>query len=114
MLMCVPELALRLMSVPSVGAESLIFIRFIGAFVFGVGFLYLFAVFPVVAAGRWAWLSGVLLTTAWMRGVVCLFTTVSIIGGDLSLAWWSVPVSDGLLALVQFWVLWKGWVPGDG
>jgi hypothetical protein len=112
LLMLVPDLALKLMSVSVVSAEALVFIRFIGAFVFSVGCLYLVALVPAVLVNRWAWVSGVLAVTAWVRAVVCVFTTVAIADGALGLAWWSVPVSDGFLALLQVWVIWKGWVPG--
>ena len=107
-----PQLALKLMAVPPVSSEALVFIRFIGAFVFSMGCLYLFALLPVIAANTWGWMSGVLAVTAWVRAVICVFTTSAIIFGGLSLAWWSVPVSDGLLAVIQVWVIWKGWVQG--
>jgi len=92
------------------GSEALVFIRFIGAFVFSIGCLYLFALVPAIAANTWGWMSGVFAVTAWVRAVICVFTTTAIIFGGLSLAWWSVPVSDGLLAVIQVWVIWKGWV----
>jgi len=113
LLMLLPELALKLMAVPAVATESWVFIRFIGAFVFSVGCLYLCALPPVVAANAWSRVAGVLSATAWVRAVICVFTTIAIATGALSPGWWSVPVTDGLLAVVQVWVLWKGWVPQD-
>jgi hypothetical protein len=105
-----PQLALKLMGVAPVAAEALVFVRFIGAFVFSVGCLYLFALFPVITANRWGWMSGVFAATAWVRAVICIFTTFAILFGALSLSWWSVPVSDGLLALLQVWIIGKGWL----
>ena len=110
LLLLAPQFALQLMGVPPVVAEAWIFVRFIGAFVFSVGCLYLFALVPVITANRWGWMSGVFAVTAWVRAVICLFTTVAIISGALSLAWWSVPLSDGLLALIQVWAIGKGWL----
>lgn len=110
LLMLWPEGALRMMSVPAVAAEALVFNRFIGAFVFSVGCLYLFSLLPVLVMRRWHWVWGVLAATAWLRAVICVFTSIAIASGALSAAWWTVPVTDGVLALVQTWILLKGWV----
>ncbi len=106
-----PQMVLKLMGVSAVGVEALVLVRFVGAFVFSVGCLYLFALMPVLVANLWGWVSGVLSVTAWVRAVICCFTCVAIASGALGPAWCSVPVSDGFLALVQVWVIWKGWVP---
>src|SRR5690606_4992974 len=52
LLIFAPALALRLMGVPAIGGEALIFIRFIGAFVFGVGMLYGVAWLAQLLPGR--------------------------------------------------------------
>lgn len=111
LLMFWPEGALRMMSVPPVVTEALVFNRFIGAFVFSVGCLYVFSLLPVLTMRRWHWVWGVLAATAWLRAVICVFTSIAIVGGALSVAWWTVPVTDGVLAVVQVWILLKGWVP---
>ncbi|MGZ0656283.1 hypothetical protein ACWPKS_11820 [Coraliomargarita sp. W4R72] len=109
LLMGFPVFTLKLMGVPPVMPEAVVFVRFVGAFVFAVGTLYLFAPIPALLTRVWSWLWAMLLATAWIRAVICLFTTVAIASGALSLHWWSVPVTDGSLAALQIWVLWKGW-----
>lgn len=113
LLMTLPSLTLKLMRVTSVGDDSLVFIRFIGAFVFSVGCLYLFALRSLVTTRRWGSVWFVFLITAWVRTVICLFTTIAITQGALSLEWISVPITDGLLAVFQLWVIGLGWLSND-
>ena len=101
LLMCLPVLTLKLMGVPPIAAEATVFIRFIGAFVFSVGSLYWFALLSARSSGSQATMGVLLSATAWVRTVVCLFTTVAIVSGALSSGWWTVPVTDGLLAAFQ-------------
>ena len=110
LLMLLPEFTLGVMQVGAVAAEALVFIRFIGAFVFSVGCLYLFALLPVLRRGRWSAVRFVFLATAWVRLVIGLFTGLAIVGGALSLHWISVPLTDGLLAVFQLGVVWKAWM----
>lgn len=105
LLMTEPKWTLALMSVAPVVSEALVYIRFIGAFVFGVGMLYLFALVPVVLVGRWWSVRGVLLVTSWLRGVIFVFGMVVITSGALGVDWLTVPLTDGLLAVAQLWVL---------
>ncbi len=112
LLMFVPELALKLMQVAPVAPEATVFIRFVGAFVFGVGSLYLFSLLPVLRTGRWSAVRFVLLATAWLRGVIFVFTSVSILSGALAWAWLTVPLTDGVLAVFQLWVVFLVGVPG--
>lgn len=107
LLMIVPALALGLMGVPLPLDEALVFIRFIGAFVFGVGMLYLFTALIFVWFPNSVSLCLMLGVTAWLRLVVFVFTMLAILLGELSWAWWSVPFSDGLLALLQCAFIWK-------
>lgn len=102
LLIFTPALALGLMGVSLPPAECWVFIRFIGAFVFGVGTLYLFAALRFAGYGDGVALVWVLGLTAWMRAVMFAFTLAAIVTGALAPAWWSVPATDGLLALVQF------------
>ena len=110
-LMLSPEFTLNWMNVPVVGSESWVFIRFIGAFVFSVGCLYLFAFRSVSLTRTWSYVRFVFGVTAWVRSVICVFTTLAILQGALPLEWISVPLTDGMLASVQIWVVWSGWIP---
>jgi hypothetical protein len=109
LMMSVPAFTLKLMGVPPVAPEALVLISFIGAFVFSVGSLYWFALLTVLSTGKQATMRVLLTGTAWVRMVIFLFTTVALMTGALGLSWWSVPVTDGGLAIFQFWVVLYGW-----
>lgn len=106
LLMAFPAYTLSLMWVPPVSPDTLVFIRFIGAFVFSVGCLYLVALLSVLfAIGRDRSIRSILLATAWVRVVVCLFTTLALLTGQLELPWVSVPLFDGVLGSLQIWLV---------
>lgn len=111
LLMTVPGWTLKLMHVPAVVPDALVFIRFIGAFVFAVGSLYWLGLCSVVVLSRWQGLRGILLVTAWLRTIIFIFTSLALLTGALPLAWLSVPLTDGGLAFFQFWVVLKGRLP---
>jgi hypothetical protein len=113
LLMFVPTLALRLMGVASPAEEALIFVRFIGAFVFSVGTLYFFAGQRFLCRGDSDSFCLLLGATAWVRLVIFLFTVSAIVMRSLSLAWWTVPATDGTLAVLQIMFLWQvNWMKG--
>ncbi len=108
-LVLAPGFTLRLMGV-EVDPAALVFIRYIGAFVLGVGGSYLAGIVPAIRASDWSPLRTVWLVTAWIRLVICLFTGCSILTGSLGPAWISVPLTDGFLALLQGgWLLIGPW-----
>ena len=111
LLMLSPGFTLNLMRVPAVVSEAEVFIRFIGAFVFSVGCLYLFAFRSVSGDRSLSYVRFVFGVTAWVRAVICLFTTLAIVQGALPVEWISVPLTDGVVACVQVWVIWSGWIP---
>lgn len=111
LLMLSPGAALGLMRVPAVVSEAEVFVRFIGAFVFSVGCLYLFAFRSFSLTRSRSHVQFVLWATAWVRAVICLFTTLAILQGALSVEWITVPLTDGTLACVQVWIIWSGWIP---
>jgi hypothetical protein len=113
LLMTVPAWTLGLMRVALPEPEALVYIRFIGSFVFGVGSLYLFALCPYVRRGRTETLNLVFGVTAWLRGVVFVFTSCAIVSGALSTSWLSVPLADGCFALFQFWIVVNRWLVCD-
>ncbi len=109
LLMLLPVWTLKMMWVPSVSPDAVVFIRYIGAFVFSVGGLYIFALLSVLfVLGRARAIRSILLTTAWVRMIIFLFTAVALLSGQLGLAWISVPLFDGMLAGVQLWLVF-GW-----
>lgn len=113
LLMLAPEFTLKLMWVPAVAVEAQVFVRFIGAFVFSVGCLYLGALSSVLMTGQLTFLRVLLLATAWVRTVICVSTSLMMYTGALPLEWISVPLSDGSLALFQAWVVFSGWLSDE-
>jgi hypothetical protein len=113
LLIAVPDFALKLMQISEIHPEALIFVRFVGAFVFGVGFLYLFSLVAVRRSGDWQWVRSCLLSTAWLRLVIFVFGSVAISCGALSWRWGTVPLTDGVLAAFQLWIVSSGRIPGN-
>lgn len=99
-LLLAPNLALRLMGVAS-PPEQLAYLRFIGAFVFAVGGLYLVG-WRLARAGRSPEWQTLWLATAWLRLCAGSCVAVLIFAGALSWQWVSVPLSDLGLAAYQF------------
>lgn len=114
LLICLPELALGCMGVHLPESGSMVFIRFIGAFVFSVGSLYLIGLWRVYIAEERMPLSVILGATAWVRLVVCVFTTFAIVSGALTPGWMTVPLTDGLLASLQIFFVMNGWIQEGG
>jgi len=113
LLVVAPAWTLHLMGVPPVDATSLVFIQFIGAFVFSVGSLYLFALASIFRTSSHLPLYFCLWVTGWVRLVICLFTSHALFSGTLPVEWLSVPLSDGLLAALQFWMIRRRWLWND-
>lgn len=102
----VPANVLPLMGVPVPGAEALLWLRWVGAFVWAVGASYLLA----LLLGGEARLRTLLELTIPFRFSAAVFSTVAIAGGWLSLGWASVPTVDFALVIIQVWLLrrWQG------
>ena len=112
MLLWKPTLTLSLMGAGA-PADGEVFIRYIGAFVLGVGLSYFVGLWPALRRGEWDELRAVWKLTALVRLVVCLFTTSAILAGALGPGWISVPLTDGTLAAVQAaWLLAGRWPGG--
>ena len=109
-LLAAPRLTLTAMAVSPLPAEP-IYMRWLGAFVLGVGTAYLLAFLPL--AGAAARRRTVIEVTAVQRGAVALFVATAAAGGALPGGWWTVAAFDGILALVQVAVLRRG-SPRDG
>lgn len=100
-LVFVPELTMRLMGAAPLGAEALVFLRWLGAFVGTVGFSYLWAL------GRRdvALLHHMLELTIWFRLAAGGYSAWAVATGALPLIWAAVPVTDFALATAQTWLL---------
>lgn len=93
-LMALPAATLHAMRIATPPTD-LVLVRFLGAFVAGVGCAYF------LPALRWADLRSVLATTAQARLFVGGFVAVTVVTGGLEPAWASVAFTDLALAAVQ-------------
>jgi hypothetical protein len=103
-LVLLPEWTLRCMSVDAPGAEALVFLRWVGAFVGAVGSSYLVA----LARGGAGRLREVFVTTLLFRAAAGGFCTVAVAGGALEPRWITVALTDGALVAAQIWLLRRG------
>ncbi|HVU32407.1 MAG TPA: hypothetical protein VHE61_03165 [Opitutaceae bacterium] len=100
LLMGAPSIALRLMLIPLPGAEALVFVRFVGAFVAAVGSMYLWA--AVRPRERLRVVLGVTVLPRLFAGT---FALVAAWSRRLPLPWLSVTATDYMFVLVQAWLL---------
>ena len=107
-----PAFTLRRMGIREI-PEALVFVSFIGAFVFAVGISYLaFSRLPRSARGV------AIAETAWLitgleRGCVGLFVAWACVRHSLEWAWITVSVVDLTLATFQIWACRAGWLRHD-
>jgi hypothetical protein len=99
-----PKMMVTLMGVALPGVETVVWVRWVGAFVWAVGGSYLLA----LALGGAARLRMVLEFTILFRFAAGVVSAVAIIMGWLAPAWASVPVTDLALVAAQAWLLRKG------
>ncbi len=99
-----PVVTLELMRVPVPGAEALVYLRWVGAFVGAVGASYLLAVRDggLQLETR---LVAVLKFTLVFRLVAGCYSAAAIWNGWLGGMWASVPATDLGLVALQLWVL---------
>jgi hypothetical protein len=90
--------------------NALIYLSFIGAFVFSVGAACLYGAKLAACDGCKRKLATVWLLTAITRASVALFVTASVVSGALALGWMTVAVSDAGCALIQSIGLRRGWL----
>ena len=90
------------------------FAGFIGAFVFSVGAACLYAARLPMDAGNAPRWQTVWLLTALTRTMVAAFLAWRMATGQLELAWITVALTDGALALFQWTGLWQGWLRFKG
>jgi hypothetical protein len=99
-----PGFALPLMGVATPQGDGLIFLRWVGAFVWAVGASYLVALLVGGTARR----RHVLEFTLPFRFAAGGFSAAAIGLGWLTPAWISVPLTDFALVLLQVWLLRRG------
>lgn len=92
-----PARAMPLMRLPVPDAASLVWVRWVGAFVCAVGATYLLA----AILGGAARLRALLELTLPLRASVFVFGTAAILAGALPSAWAGVPATDLAFVVVQ-------------
>lgn len=110
LLVAAPETTLRLFGATMPGGGGDILMRYVGAFVLGVGLAYLWALGWRPASRRGARLHGVWGATTAIRACVAVFTLAAVALGHLEPAWLVVTASDATLAMLQGWGLTAGWL----
>ena len=103
-LVLLPTWTLRCMGVGAPGAEALVFLRWVGAFVGAVGLSYLVA----LARGGAGRLREVFVTTLLFRAAAGGFCAVAVASGALEARWITVALTDGALVAAHFWLLRRG------
>jgi hypothetical protein len=100
-LVVAPAFVLAGLRVPSVGPETVVFLRWIGIFVGAVGLAYLWA----LLRGGVGPLRDAFAFTALVRALVGGFVAFEVIRGGLAPGWSLVAVTDLGLAALQRWFL---------
>ena len=110
LLVFAPAWTLHLMGI-SVPPQPIEFTSFIGVFVFSVGLTYFWValIWPLSAASIPTWQTQWLIT-ALIRILVALFLLSEIASGRMEPRWIVVALSDGVLALIQWYGLCRGWL----
>lgn len=101
LLMVRPDLMLSLLQIPI--EKPYIYLRFVGAFVFGVGTLYFI---PCIDKDVRT-IKNTLLSTSILRYNIFLFLCVMIFLGDFHKSWLVVALYDGIVASIQTWFFMK-------
>lgn len=100
-LVAAPALTLAAMGVRVPGAEALVFVRFVGAFVGAVGASYWLALMH----GSPERLRAVLRLTIPFRVAAGGYVAAAVVAGALEWPWLSVTATDFLIAAAQGWLL---------
>ncbi len=104
LLICAPAFTLRVMGMNEVPAASLIYLSWIGCFVFAVGCAYFFAIQNELSHGVLVWQF-----TGLARITVGLFLVWKIAMGLLEARWLIVAFTDLIVAFVQCVGLYQKW-----
>lgn len=101
-----PLQVFQLLGIPPPSSDALIFLSWIGIFVFGVGLSY------GLALGRRSRGETVWVFTALIRSLVAVFLMVHIMTDSLVPAWGLVGICNAIVAIVQIVALRLGWWKG--
>ncbi|MBP7149614.1 MAG: hypothetical protein KBD01_18960 [Acidobacteria bacterium] len=105
-LLLAPAAVLGALRVPL--PTDMVFIRWLGVFVFAVGALYGTPFARREPAARFSRLLGALEATALVRGAVAAFLGVAVASGALAAAWLTVAAFDAGVAAIQVALLARG------
>ena len=100
-LVVLPEFTLGVMGVAAPGAEALIFLRWVGAFVGAVGACYL----VTLVRGGVQRLRELFVLTILFRAAAGGYCAVAVAGGALEVRWSVVAATDLALVAGQVWML---------
>ena len=105
-----PRTVLGWMGIAAPEGDAWVYLRFLGAFVAGVGASYLYPLLLAALAGRDrpGRLPAVIEVTALVRTGVALFVAGAVAAGALAAPWLSVAGTDAALAALQLWLLARG------
>ncbi len=109
LLMAAPATTLALMRL-HVPEAALVYIAFIGSFVFSVGLAYLYGALLVARNEFRRRLEAVWLLTAITRASVAMFVVSQVFAHALEAGWLTVAATDGTLVLIQAVGLRKRWL----
>lgn len=109
LLMISPAFALRLMHL-SAPPDTLVYVSYIGAFVFSVGLACLYGALLADRNGSRTQLEVVWLLTAFTRSAVAIFVMAQVIANALDAGWTTVALFDGACLFIQAIGLRKGWL----
>ncbi len=109
LLVVAPEFTLRMMGL-HVASDALVFLSFIGAFVFSVGLACLYGARVMVRRGSPCKMEAVWLLTAIMRASVAVFIVAQIVAHTLEMGWLTIAWFDGACVLIQTIGLRKCWL----
>lgn len=109
LLVIAPAMALGLMRLHA-PADGLVYISYIGSFVFAVGLCCFYGAYLVVRGDACKQLATVWLLTAFLRASVASFVAQQVLSGALPFGWVTVAGFDGACVLLQAIGLRRGWV----
>jgi hypothetical protein len=109
LLMTVPTFTLGWMHLHA-PENALIYLSFIGAFVFSVGLSCLYGAYLMIHRESQYKLEAVWLLTAIIRASVAIFVITQILTHTLETGWITVAITDGACVLIQAMGLRKGWL----
>jgi hypothetical protein len=112
LLVLAPAFALRLMFLEAPDS-ALIYISYIGAFVFSVGLACLYGALLIYRKQLGRRVETVWLLTALTRGSVALFVVVQVAVHSLAAGWLTVAVTDGACVVIQAIGLSRGWLTNE-